>query len=57
MIDPTFKNINRLFALSCKNGNDDPTENSFDRYYMPLIEIKNLNALIDNNSFLETRSI
>ena len=26
MIDPTFRNINRLFALSLKNGNDDPKE-------------------------------
>ena len=25
LIDPTFKNTNRLFVLSFKNGNDDPT--------------------------------
>ena len=38
MIDPTLSNINRLFALLCKNGNDDPTRDSFDEYYMPSVE-------------------
>ena len=51
MIDPTFKNINRLFVLSFKNGNDDPTKNYFDEYYMSLVENKNFNALIENKQF------
>ena len=34
LIDPTFANINRLFVLSFKNGDNDPTRNSFDKYYM-----------------------
>ena len=38
LIDPTFRNINRLFVLSFKNGDNDPTRNSFDEYYMPLLE-------------------
>ena len=41
-------NINRLFVFSFRNGNGDPTRNSFDRYYMPLTETKHLDALIDN---------
>ena len=32
LIDPTFRNINRLFVPSFKNGNDDPTRDSFDKY-------------------------
>ena len=48
MTDPTFRNINRLFVLSFKNGNDDLARDSFDQYYMSLIEIKDLHALIDN---------
>ena len=52
LIDPTFRNINRLFVLLFKNGNDDPTRDSFDKHYMPLEEIKNFNVLIDNKSFL-----
>ena len=39
LIDPTFRNINRLFVLSFKNGNDDPTRNSLDKYFMLLVEI------------------
>ena len=35
MINLIFRNINRLFVLSFKNGDDDPTRNSFDQYYMP----------------------
>ena len=53
MIDPTFRNINRLFVFSFKNGDDDPTRNSFDEYYMPLAEIKDFNALIDNKTFFD----
>ena len=34
LIDPTFADINRLFVLSFKNGDNDPTRNSFDKYYM-----------------------
>ena len=34
LINPAFRNIDKLFVLSFKNGNDDPTRNSFDDYYM-----------------------
>ena len=44
LIDPTFRNINRLFVLSLKNGNGDPTRNSFE---------KDFNALIDNKLFFD----
>ena len=37
LIDPTLRNINRLFLLSLKNDNDDPTRNSFEEYYMSLV--------------------
>ena len=40
LIDPTFKNISRLFVLSFKIDDDDPTRNYFDEYYMPVVEIK-----------------
>ena len=36
LIDPTFRNINRLFVLTFKNGNNDPTRDSVNKYYMPL---------------------
>ena len=40
LTDPTFRNINRLFLLSFKNGHNDPHRNYLDQYYMPLLEIK-----------------
>ena len=52
LIDPTFININRLFVLSFKNGDNDPTRDSFKKYYMSLVEIKDFNVLIDNKPFL-----
>ena len=51
LIDPTFRNINRLLLLSFKNDNNDPTRHSFEKYYMSLIEIKDFNALTDNKPF------
>ena len=51
LIDPTFRNINTLFVLLFKNGDDDPTKNSFEEYYMPFIEIKNFNGLVENKPY------
>ena len=48
MIDPTSRNINRLFVVSNKKDDNDLGTNSFDKYYMSLVEIKYFNALIDN---------
>ena len=53
LIDPIFRNINRLFVLPFKNGNNDLTRDSFAKYYMPLVEIKDFNALIDNKPFFD----
>ena len=33
-----------MFAFLFKNSNDDHTRNSFDKYYMPLVEIKDFNG-------------
>ena len=51
LTDPTFRNINRLFALSFENSNNNDTRDCFNKYYMPLVEIKDFNALIDNKPF------
>ena len=39
-----------MLVISFENGNDDPIRNYFDEYYMPLVEIKDFNALINNKS-------
>ena len=51
LINPKFRNINRLLVFLFKNGNDNPTGDSFDKYYMSLVEMKHFNALIDNKPF------
>ena len=33
-----------MFAFLFKNSNDDHTRNSFDKYYMLLVEIKDFNG-------------
>ena len=53
MIDPTFSNVNWFYVLSYKDGDNDPTRNSFDKYYMSLVEMKDFNALIDNRLFFD----
>ena len=45
MTDLKFRNINGLFVFSL--------ESYFDKYYMPLVEIKDFNALIHNNPFID----
>ena len=42
-----------MLALSPKNGDDGPTKNSFDEYYMTLVDTKDFNAFIDNKLFFD----
>ena len=51
MIDPIFRNINRLFVLSTKKVAIDPTKDTFDKHYVPLKEIEHFNTLIVNKPF------
>ena len=44
LIDPTFIKVNRLFGLSFENEED---RTSFSKYYVPKVEIKDFNMLID----------
>ena len=53
MIHPTFRNIKRLFVSSFRNGANNPTMLPFDRYYRPLVEIKDFNVLIDHKLFFD----
>ena len=51
MIDPAFRNINRLFVLSFNNGDNDPARGLSNKYYRLLVETEYSNALIDNKIF------
>ena len=50
LIDPTFTNVHRLFVLTLENE-DDTT--FFSKYYVPTVEIKDFNVLIDGKPFFE----
>ena len=44
LIDLTFTKVNRLFVLSFENEED---KTPFSKYYVPKVEIKDFNVLID----------
>ena len=50
LINPIFTNVNRLFVLTFENEDD---RTSFSKYYLPKVEIKELNVLIDGKPFFE----
>ena len=53
LIDPTFTNVNRLFVLSFSRNNNTDNRDSFSHYYVPNVEIKDFNVLIDGKSFFD----
>ena len=50
LINPTFTSVNRLFVLTFENEDD---RNSFFKYYVPKVEIKDFNVCIDGKPFFE----
>ena len=57
LIDPTLTNVNRLFVLSFErieeeNIKKDYTD-SFSHYYVPNVQIKGFNVLINGKSFFD----
>ena len=50
LIDPIFNNVNRLFVLAFPNEED---RRSFSKYYIPTVEIKDCNVIIDGEPFYE----
>ena len=47
-INPSFQGVNRLFVLSFENEND---RTSHLTYYLPKVEIKEYNVMIDGKNF------
>ena len=52
-IDPTFRNVNRLFVLSFPRNNDTDSRYSFSNYYVPKVKVNDFNVLIDGKSFFD----
>ena len=50
LIDPTFTKVNRLFVLSFENEDD---RRYFSKYYVPSVQIKDFNVLINGKSFFD----
>ena len=57
LIDPTFTNVNRLFVLSFERIEENNVKkdyrDSFSHHYVPKIQIKDFNFLIDGKSFFD----
>ena len=51
LIDPTFTNVNRLFVLGYGQVNND--RQSFFRFYLPNIVVKDYNVIIDKLAFFD----
>ena len=49
LIDPRFQGVNRLFVLSFENTIGRTVHT---KYYLPTVEIKDYNVLIDGQNFL-----
>ena len=50
LIEPSFQGVNRLFVLASE---DDAQRTSNKRYYIPNVEIKDYNVLIDGKSIFD----
>ena len=57
LIDPTFTNVNRLFVLSFERIEEEYIKKDnidyFSHYYVPNLQIKDFNVLIDGKSFFD----
>ena len=50
LIDPSFQDVNRLFVLAFENY---VNRTSNKRYYIPNVEIKDYNVMIDGKNFFD----
>ena len=53
LIDLAFTNVNRLFILPFSRNNNTDNRDSFSDCYVPNVEIKDFNILIDGKSFFD----
>ena len=50
LVNSSFQGVNRLFVLSFENEND---RTSHSTYYLPKVEIKDYNVMIDGKNFFD----
>ena len=52
LIDTSFQRVNRLFVLSCP-GNVVRIGHTYTQYFMPSVEIKDYNVMIDRQNLFD----
>ena len=52
-LDASVQGVNRLFVLAYDRENDDATENSHRKYFLPRMKIKHYNIKIDGRNFYD----
>ena len=50
LVEPSFQGVNRLFVLAFENDDD---RKSSDEYYLPIVEIKYYNIMINGENFFD----
>ena len=50
LVEPSFQGVNRLFVLAFENDNQ---RTSYERYYLPTVEIKDYNIVINGENFFD----
>ena len=53
LIEPSFQGVNRFFVLAFEHDNDNDWRTSNKRYYIPNVEIKDYNVMIDGKNFFD----
>ena len=52
-LDPSFQGVNRLFVMAYNSENGQPIRNGQRKYYLPRIDIKEYNVIIDGRNFYD----
>ena len=50
-LDPSFQGVNRLFNMAYNSENGQPTRNGQQKYYLPRMDLKEYNVIIDGRNF------
>ena len=50
LVEPSFQGVNRLFVLAFENDDDRASD---DEYYLPTVEIKDYNIMINGENFFD----
>ena len=50
LVEPSFQGVNRLLVLAFENDNDRTSD---DKYYLPTVEIKDYNIMINGKNFFD----